>query len=195
MRAPAAGIALAVLFAALFAACEKPDASNVTSPSALALLGTTSGTVAYAPADAPPPPLAAPEGWQFTLENVRFSTLENGQPSLQVISQLQSRAGPAMELWMAGPSGTIFRWTGGTAHGYDGVVCFQLRLADADAALPLPDATGYTFTIAFRDGASGQVVAAQSITVAGRPSQPERPAPSPGSPVVRDLLGCPRTVI
>jgi hypothetical protein len=183
------------LLGLVLAGCEKPDASHVTSPSARALIGTTTGNVAYGPADAAPEAVAAPEGWEFELDNVRFSELENGQHSLQVVSQLRTRPGPGMELWMSGPNATVFRWSGGSARAYDGVVCFQLRLEDEDSAVALDPAADYTFTLGFRDPGTGEIVVAEAITIAGRPPEMDRPSPGVESLVARDLLGCPRSVI
>src|SRR5687767_5522013 len=115
----------------VLAACDKPDASDVTSPSAKALLGTTTGNVAFDPAETPPEPVASPEGWDLRLENVRYEELENGQESLQVVTQIQAQAGPGMEVWLLERGGdAVYRWSGGSARAYDGVVCFQLRLED-----------------------------------------------------------------
>lgn len=175
-------------------ACEKPDASATTSPSALALLGTTTGAVVYAPPGSPPPDVAPPSGWEFELANVRYAKLENEERSLQVVAQLQSRPGPGMELWMTGPDGNVFEWSGGSARRYDGVFCFQLRLEDDDEALSLPEGQ-YHFTMAFRDPGTNEVVAAKTVTVAGFPHTSTKAAPAEGSSVAKDLLGCPRTVI
>jgi hypothetical protein len=182
------------LFAVLFVACNKPDASDVTSPSARALIGTATGNVAYRPPDAPPETVANPEGWDVRLENARFSELENGDESIQVVLQVQSQRGPGFEVWLTDAEGTALRWTAGSAEEYDGVVCFQLRLESDEEVLELADGP-HELTVAFRDPAIGSPVVAQSIRVAGTPPQLDGATPGEASEVARDLLGCPRSVI
>ena len=179
---------------ALLAACEKPDASHVTSPSAKALVGTTTGNVAYDPPDPAPPETPNPTGWDVRLENARFSKLENGRHSIQVVLQVESRAGPGMEIWLSDEQRTVVRWSGGSARPYDGVVCFQLQLEDEAAALDLGDGP-HALTLAFRDPGSGEVVVARTIRVAGEPPGLHGGTPATDSDVVRELLGCPRSVI
>ena len=79
----AAATGLLVIMALFLAACEKPDASFTTSPSLRALVGTTTGNVAFNPPETPPSPSAAPAGWDWELGLARFSKLENEQPSLR----------------------------------------------------------------------------------------------------------------
>jgi len=183
-----------VLLALVLGACEKPDASDVTSPSAKALIGTTTGNVAYRPPDVPPDVVPNPEGWDVRLENARFSELENGDEAIQVVMQVQSERGPGFEVWLTDAEGTALRWTAGSAQEYDGVVCFQLRLESENEALDLVDGP-YEMTVAFRDPAMDEPVVAQSIRVAGTPPQLEGEPPGGASEVARDLLGCPRSVI
>lgn len=187
-------LAVILLVAAVSTACEKPDASDTTSPSALALIGTTSGNVALHPTEAAPAPVAPPSPWEFDLGNARFSLLENRQHSIQVVTTIDSRPGPGLEIWMTGPEGTVFRWSGGATARYDGVVCFQLRLEDDEAALPLIAGETYQLTMAFRDPGDG-VVTARTVTIAGRAPEISKPAPGPDSEIVKVLLGCPRSVI
>lgn len=184
----------AALVVVAVAACEKPDASDTTSPSARALLGTTTGNVSYAPEGQPPAPADA-AGWRFELGNARFSKLENGEAAIQVVTQVQSQAGPGMEIWLSGPQGPVLRWSAGAARKYDGVVCFQLRLEDGTSALPLAAGERYAMTIAFRDPATNTAVISRTVTVAGFPPAAKKAAPGAGSTVARDLLGCPRSVI
>jgi hypothetical protein len=185
---------LAVLAAVLLVACEKPDASHVTSPSARALIGTTTGNVAYRPPESPPAEVPSPEGWEVTLENARFSELENGNDSIHVAMQVKAEQGTAFEVWLTDAEGTAFRWSGGSSRGYNGVVCFHVRLEDDTDALDLREGP-YDMTVAFRDPGTEEAVFAQTLRVAGRPGRLEGTAPGEGSAVARDLLGCPRSVI
>lgn len=182
------------LVALLFAACEKPGASDLTSPSALTMLGTAEGTVTIRPAEPAPEPKPAPEGWRFKLENARFAKLENENPSLQVSSDIRSYDGPEFEVWISGPDGPLYRWNGGSAREYDGVVCFQLLVDDGENALPL-GAGPLTMTTVFRDKETGEVVVADTIDVAGFIPDPRGPEPGDDSKVGKMLLGCPRSVI
>jgi hypothetical protein len=187
-------LAISIPVLPLIVGCERPDASHVTSPSAQALAGTTVGNVAYRPEDTPPAEVDGPEGWDLRFENARFSELENGDESIQVVLQVESEPGPVFEIWLEDAEGTVLRWSGGSARAYDGVVCFQLRLEADGEALPLGDGP-FAMTIAFRDVDAPQPVTAQTLAVTGRPPRLEGAAPSQNSPVARDLLGCPRSVI
>jgi hypothetical protein len=179
----------------LLAACEKPDASDTTSPSVEALLGTSTGNVAYAPPEAPPSDVPNPDRWDVRLENARFSELENGAASIQVVLQMETQTGPyGFEVWLASASGTVMRWSGGSSHHYDGVVCFQLLLEDAGEALQLGEGQ-HTMTVAFREPDAPQALVAQSQRVAGTPPKLDGSPPSGQSQVGRTLLGCPRSVI
>ncbi|MCC6387869.1 MAG: hypothetical protein IT302_10855 [Dehalococcoidia bacterium] len=184
----------AVLVVLAGAACEKPDASDTTSPSALALIGTATGTAAYGASDAPPADVAPPAGWEFELGNARYSKLENGERSIQVVTQVKSRPGPELAFWLSGPEGTVLHWNGGSARAYDGVFCFQLRLENDREALSLAEGP-YRFTMAFVDPATAEVVTARTVTVAGVAHASTKVAPGAGSDIGRELLGCPRSVI
>lgn len=179
----------------LLVACEKPDASFVTSPSALALLGTTSGAVRTA--DIPPPPTSEREapGWAFDLGNARFSHLENGTPSIQVVTQLLALPGARMALWILSGDVPVFYWTGGTTREYNGVFCFQLALASGKDALPLGPGP-HRLAVAFVDATTGEVRAAKTVRVAGFPPELQGGSypPGPSAPGTQ-LLGCPRSVI
>jgi len=186
------GVVVLLLVAA--SACEKPDASDVTSPSALSLLGTTRGAATYGVTGPLPPLQADAEGWVLDLGNARFATLENGQASIQVVTQIQALNGAAMELWVHSGEESVLHWVGGETERYNGVVCFQLRLEDGDESLQLAD-TQYWLTMAFRDTATGEYVVVQEERVAGTLPRTDGALPGPGSRVGSELLGCPRSVI
>lgn len=187
-------IVLLTLLASLAVACEKPDASDVTSPSVRALAGTTSGNVAFNPPETAPADVPAADGWNLRLENARFSKLENGTASIQVVMQVAAQPGPGFEVWLTGPEGTIWRWSGGRTERYDGVVCFQVRLSEDGEAFPLTPGRQYSLTVAFRDPGEG-VVMARTVAVNGRVPELAGEVPGPGSRVGAVLLGCPRSVI
>ncbi len=130
----------ALLAALLLVACEKKDASYTTSPSLKALIGTTTGNVAFRPEEPVPEPVEPPAGWQVEFALARFTDLENGSPALEVIMQVKARPGTGMELWISDEAGTVARWSGGSTAVYVGTVCFQLELErdgdDADVHLP-----------------------------------------------------------
>ncbi|MGE5597417.1 MAG: hypothetical protein ACM3S1_15430 [Hyphomicrobiales bacterium] len=193
-------LAVAALAALLFAACEKPDASETTSPSAQAMLGTTEGAVAINPPGEPPAPKPPPEGWSFDLGNVRFSKLENEHASLQVVTQIIARPdesvpGPGMEIWITGPEGPIYHWSGGETRAYDGVLCYQLEIQSDTEAIPFQPDKDYTFTMAFVDPLDGHLVMSSTIQIAGRAPVLPPATPGPESSVGKVLLGCPRSVI
>ncbi len=184
-----------VLGAALIAAaCEKPDAAHVTSPSVRALLGTTEGNVRYESFTPPPPDTPAPDGWSVDLGNVRFEHLENGAPTIQVVTQISSSPGPGMALWLSGPEGPVWQWSGGTAREYNGVVCFQVRVEEDGAVVPLGEGP-LKFTMAFVEQESGEVIVAKTIDVAGFVPDLEGPLPGPEADAGRVLLGCPRAPV
>ncbi len=186
-------VSATVLAALLLLACEKPDASHVTSPSALSLLGTAEGEVQLLDIPPPPEPRDA-SGWEFDLGNARFSELENGTPSVQVVTRVRARPGATMEMWIVGPDGPAYFWRGGNTREYDGTFCFQLALVnDAGEALALTDDGELRLVVAFVEPDTGAPIVAKSIRIAGR-------APSldsyPKAKVVGErLLGCPRSVI
>lgn len=188
----AAFILAAVL--ATSVACEKPDASYVTSPSVKSLLGTTTGNVAYEPPEKAPADVPNPGGWDVRLENARFSKLEDGTHSIQVVMQIDSEAGTGMEVWLTDRDRTVFRWSGGSSQPYNGVVCFQLQLEDQTSAVVLGDGP-HTLSVAFRDPTSGDPVASRTVRVAGTVQRLDGEAPVPSSELARELLGCPRSVI
>ncbi len=184
-------LASLVIAGALFAACEKPDASAQTSPSAKAMIGTTTGNVAFAPPDAPPADVPAPSGWDHRLEAVFFDELEDGSPSIRVVLQEKTQRGAGFEFWLSTAAGTVARWTAGSTDTYNGTVCFQLKLQDGADALPLPARTPLKATVAFRDVETG-IVASTTVPVRGTPPKLEGTPPGPDSKVLRDLLSCPR---
>lgn len=183
-------LAASLAIAFLLAACEKPDYSFQTSPSARALAGTTTGNVALAPPEAAPAPVEPPDGWEVSFELAVFNRLEDETRALRVLSQVQTKAGLGMELWLSNEQGVVARWSGGSTDRYNGVVCWQMRLEDAGEALTLPPGA-YTATLAFRDVEDG-VIAARQIKVTGTVPRLEGSPPGPDSRVFRDLLGCPR---
>jgi hypothetical protein len=190
-RAVLAAVAGAAL---LFGGCEKPDASYVTSPSAIALLGTAEGEVRLGSVPPPLPVTSDAPGWSFDLGNARFSELENGVPSIQVVTQIIARPGARMEMWLLSGGAPVYSWSGGTTRDYNGVFCFQIAIASGDEALPLGPGP-FALRIAFVDEATGEPLAVKEVRVAGfapdlRRSYPRGPA-GPGA----QLLGCPRSVI
>jgi hypothetical protein len=173
-------------------ACEKPDASNKTSPSASAMLGTTTGITTYEGTEGQPPkPMAAPSGWKFELGNARYEKLEDDTPALQITLLLRSQPGAIMEAWLNGPDGaTIARWRGGQTVFSEGTVCWFHRLKAGDEAVQFQPGQ-QTFTLAFI-GKNGDVITSQTVNVNGLTPQLGGHSPAPGSSVFRDLLGCPR---
>jgi hypothetical protein len=166
----------------------------VTSPSGRSLLGTTTGTATYDVAGQPPQATSDPPGWDFFLGNARYSTLENGQASIQVATRTLAQAGTAMEMWLYSGDSTALHWEGGDTRAYNGVFCFQLRLEDEGESLHLEDAQ-YHLTVAFRDLESGGYRVVKDIRVAGTPPELDGETPGPDSRVGTELLGCPRSVI
>ena len=195
-----AALPLALLGAAFSTACEKPDASYLTSPSADLLIGTTTGNVAFLPPEKSPDPVVSPAGWDEQLELALFGELEDGTDSLRILLTMKSLAGKGFEVWLSNQQGTVARWSGGSTQPYNGVVCFQMpmtaKVKDKATgvtrveAMPLPPGV-YTATVVFRDVETG-VFAAKSLKVTGNVPQLKGDAPGPESKVFRDLLGCPR---
>lgn len=186
--------ALAVLLLALplvIAGCEGKDKSYSTSPSLRALIGTTTGNVAYHPEEEPPAPQEAPDRWQLAFNLASFTKLENGQRALEIIAQVETRPGMGLELWLQDETGaTIARWSGGSTTVYTGTVCFQLELARDGEAVPL--GTGkHTATLAFREPVEGVIAAAQ-LPVTSQPPKLEGTEPAPGSEVFSTALACPK---
>lgn len=183
-------MSLIVAVAVLLGACEKPDASFTTSPSLRALIGTTTGNVAFNPPETTPPPTAAPSGWEWELGVARFSKLENEQPALEVVMQVTSRPGAGMELWLTDASGVVARWSAGSTAIYSGVVCFQLLLQKDAEAVPL--GTGkHQLTVAFREP-EGNVVTAKTAEVKNLTPKLTGGVPAQASDVLRNALSCPR---
>jgi hypothetical protein len=184
-------VALLLIVALFLTSCEKPDPSYTTSPSAKALLGTTTGNLAFGTPDAPPAPLAKdPAGWQVRFELALFNELEDGTDALRILMQAKTERGAGMEIWLANEKGTVARWSGGSTEPYDGVVCFQMTLRQKGEALNLPPGD-YTATLVFRDVEKGPIVA-RRLKVTGNVPKLKGASPAGGSPVFRDLLGCPR---
>ncbi|MEO6398069.1 MAG: hypothetical protein ABIP13_06340 [Tepidiformaceae bacterium] len=174
----------------LLAGCEKPDASFTTSPSLRALVGTTAGNVVFHPVETPPTAVEPPPGWEWELGLARFTKLENEQPALQVVMQVNSRPGAGIELWLSDSSGVIVRWTAGSTAVYGGVVCFQLLLEKDGQAVPLGTAK-HQLTVAFREP-EGNVVTAKTVEVKNTTPKLTGGPPAPGSEVFRTALSCPR---
>ena len=183
-------VVLLAFFALATVACEKPDASNTTSPSARALLGTTTGDVSFDPSDAPVAPKEPPTGWEFELGNARYQKLEDETPALEITLSLKSQANASMEAWLTGDAGTIARWKGGKSYTSNGTVCWFFRLKSGNEALPLGEGRQH-FTIAFL-GADGAVITSRTVEVKEFTPKFTGTPPGPSSPVFRDLLGCPR---
>ena len=185
-------MALLLGLALVTAACEKPDASFQTAPGVKALIGTTTGNVAFNPPELAPPPRDPPPKWAMELALASFSELENGKPSLEVILQMKAREGAGMELWLrADDDGrTIARWSGGSSGVYEGAVCFQLVMQDNGEAIPLPPGK-YHLTVAFRDPATGIVVARDARVTSSTPVLKGAP-PAPGSTLFQQTLACRR---
>jgi len=175
----------------LLAACEGKDKSYSTSPSLRALIGTTTGNVAFQPDERAPEPVAPPEDWQVEFNLATFSELENEQPSIQIVAQVETRPGTGFELWLSDETGaTVARWSGGSTTTYVGTMCFQLELERDGEAVPL--GTGaHTATMVFREPVDG-VIAARVMPVTSLPPQLEGEIPGPESPVFKDALACPK---
>ena len=145
---------LVVLAAVTLAGCEKEDASYTTSPSLKALIGTTTGNVAFRPPEAAPEPVEPPEDWQVEFSLARFTELENGSPAIEILMQVKARPGMGMELWLSAEDGTVARWSGGSTAVYVGTVCFQLELQREGEAEP-PVGGGHTPPPALRAEGGG----------------------------------------
>ncbi len=183
----------AVLLALLLAACESPDVSYRTSPSARSMLGgITGGGVLYSIPELPPEPVDAPDGWSFELGNARYEELQNGTPSIQVTNQITTKPGSSMEIWLSNADETIAKWSGGNVQNYSGVVCWQMELKEDDVILPLKVGEKYSLTIAFRDLEDGGVVAAQRVEIRNDVPKLEGTPAQTGSDVFKHLLACPR---
>lgn len=182
---------LVLMLPLLFVACEGKDKSYSTSPSLRALIGTTTGNVAFRPSEVAPEPVTPPDHWQVEFGLATFSELENEQPSLQVVAQVQTRPGTGFELWLSDETGaTVARWSGGSTTTYVGTVCFQLELEREGEAVPL-GAGPHTATLVFREPVDG-VIAARVMPVTNQTPELEGATPGAESPVFRDALACPK---
>lgn len=187
-------LALSVLVAAgcvLFAACEKPDASYVTSPSMKALIGTATGNVAFNPPETAPQPVDEPDRWDVNFDLARFTTLENDSPALEVLMQVETRPGYGFELWISGEDGkTVARWSAGSTAVYNGTACFQLELQRDGEAVPLPQGK-YEATVVFRDP-EGPVLTAKRLAITNFTPKLEGATPGPESEVFKEAWACRR---
>ncbi len=182
---------LLLILPIVFAACEGKDRSYSTSPSLRALIGTTVGNVAFEPEEQAPEPVAPPEDWQVEFNLARFSELENEQPSIMIVAQVETRPGTGFELWLTNEAGeTVARWSGGSTTTYVGTMCFQLELEREGEAVPLADGV-HTATIVFREPVDG-VVVARELQVTNQTPELAGTTPVAGSPVFRDALACPK---
>jgi hypothetical protein len=183
--------ALSLLALALLSACGLKDKSYATSPSLRALIGTTTGNVAFRPPEPPPAPVEPPAGWEVTFALVSFSHLENDQPSMQVVLQVRTHPGAGFEFWLLDEAGQVVaRWSAGATTSYVGTVCFQLELARDGEAVPLGSGE-HRAIVAFREF-GGQVMAARETRVTGNVPRLEGAVPAPSSPVYREALACPK---
>jgi len=183
-------VVAALLAALLLVACEKKDASYTTSPSLKALIGTTTGNVAFRPEEPVPEPVEPPAGWQVEFALARFTDLENGSPALEVIMQVKARPGTGMELWISDEAGTVARWSGGSTAVYVGTVCFQLELERDGEAVPL--GTGkHTATLVFREPVDG-VIAARQVEITHTTPVLTGETPAAGSTVFSTAWACRR---
>lgn len=189
---PRAAAIATLAFATVFTACESPDTSYRTSPSARTMLGgVTAGGVLYNIPEPPPEPKDAPD-WDFELGNARFEKLQNGVPSLFVTGDYLTQEGMAMEIWLADEETTLAKWSGPTSSRFTGTVCWQQELEDDGVILPLEAGKEYTLTIAFRNRDDGGVVVAKRDLIRGNvPKLSGEPAQT-GSDVFKHLLTCPK---
>ncbi len=185
-------LALIVLsLAGLFlVACEKPDASYVTSPSLKTLIGTTTGNTAFNAPEMAPGPVEPPANWEVNFDLARWARLENEHPSLEILMQVRTHPGTGFELWLTHEGKTVARWSAGSTNSYTGTVCFQLELQKDGEAVPLGDGK-HEATIVFRDP-EGAPVAAQRLTVTNTTPKLEGAVPAQSSDLFREALACRR---
>ncbi|MEO8539311.1 MAG: hypothetical protein ABI577_06180 [bacterium] len=176
--------------AVLLASCEKPDASYVTSPSIKALIGTTTGNVAFNPPETAPEPMNPPARWDVEFDLARFTNLENDSPAIEFLMQVETRPGYGFELWITSEGKTVARWSAGSTAVYNGTACFQLELERDGEAVPLPQAK-YEATIVFRDP-EGPVLAAKRIDITNFTPKLNGTTPGPASEVFREAWACRR---
>ncbi|MCL6645260.1 MAG: hypothetical protein K6U88_09860 [Dehalococcoidia bacterium] len=184
--------AVCLLALASLSACGLKDKSYATSPSLRALIGTTTGNVAFRPPEPPPAaPVEPPSNWELHFSLATFSRLENEQPSLQIVLQVRTHPGAGFELWLLDEAGQVVaRWSAGATTSYVGTVCFQLELARDGEAVPLGSGE-HRAIVAFREF-GGQVMAARETRVTGNVPRLEGAVPAPNSPVYREALACPK---
>jgi hypothetical protein len=183
--------ALVIAVGAMLAGCEKPDASYVTSPSIKALIGTTTGNVAFNPPETAPQPVDEPAHWDVNFDLARFTQLENDSPALEVLMQVETRPGYGFELWITGEDGkTVARWSAGSTAVYNGTACFQLELQRDGEAVPLPQGK-YHATLVFRDP-DGPVLTAKRIDITNFTPKLQGTVPGPESEVFREAWACRR---
>ncbi|PFG72979.1 hypothetical protein [Tepidiforma thermophila] len=183
--------AMSLLALLLLSACGLKDKSYATSPSLRALIGTTTGNVAFRPPEPPPAPVAPPADWELHFSLATFSRLENEQPSLQVVLQVRTHPGAGFEFWLLDEAGqAVARWSAGATTSYVGTVCFQLELARDGEAVPLGSGE-HRAIVVFREF-GGQVIAAREARVTGNAPRLEGTVPAPNSPVYREALACPK---
>ncbi len=181
---------LVVSLGLVLVACEKPDASYVTSPSIKTLTGTTAGNVVFNPPETAPEPVTEPEHWDVNFDLARFAKLENESPALELLMQVETRPGYGMEIWLTTEGRTVARWTAGSTTSYNGTVCFQLELERDGDAVPL--GTGkHQATLVFRDPA-GPVLVAKRLEVTNFTPKLDGSVPGPESTVFRAALACRR---
>jgi len=186
---PLAFVALAILALALIA-CEKPDASYVTSPSLKTLIGTTTGNVAFNPPEAAPAPKAPAEDWRLDFGLARFTELENGNAAIEFVSQVATRPGAGFELWLESADGVAARWSAGSTAAYVGTLCFQLELQGGTESVPIGPGP-HAVTLVFREP-GGEPLAARRLTVTNTTPHLTGATPAATSAVFRDALACRR---
>lgn len=190
-RVAVAFLAVAVA-SLLLVACEKPDASYVTSPSIKALIGTTTGNVAFDPPETAPEATSGnPAKWDVRFNLARFTELENGEPAIEILMQVETRPGYGFEFWVSGEDGkTVARWSAGSTNDYNGTACFQLDLQRDGEAVPLPQGK-YHATIAFRDP-EGPVLVAKRIEITNFTPKLSGTVHGPESEVFKEAWACRR---
>jgi len=194
LRLAAIALGLLLLPAFLMSACEGKDVSFATSPSVLAMVGTTAGNTEFDTANTPPPVTTPSHGWQEGLGQASWTKLENGVPAIMVVLSMQSRPGAGMEIWLtrdgATPA-TVAHWFGGASAVYEGTVCFQITTQQDGAALPIEPNSQYSLTVDFLDPTNG-VVASQTRPVAGNNPKLSGHAPGPDDIVFSNIYACPK---
>ena len=186
--------ALLVLMSFALAGCEGKDTSFSTSPSVLAMIGTTAGNTEFDTKNSPPPVTPPRDNWQASLGQASWTTLENGTPAIMVVLSMESRPGAGMELWLTRDGATpqtIAHWFGGASAVYEGTVCFRVTTQQGGAALSIDPAAHYSFTVDFLDPTSG-VIVSQTRAVAGNTPTVKGHAPGPDDVVFSNTYACPK---